>query len=1066
MYKNLKKGLWLLFLGMNFLTVVGQRNGTNESGSTTGAGNTGNTSGSGNTGNPGGNSGPGSGGSGFNVVVMGKINDGNGAPLNAAEVEIFAYKQDSTYGNPQTELDLAINISKLGLKLGVFKTNVNGDFSGALSREILMQMRNGNTGISMRTAGFLLHINKPGYEPLWQFDNPRRERGETSLNLIFPTLTILGDADKIQAVEITTKAVEQKGDTTEINAANFKTNPDASAEDLVRKMPGVTSNNGDVEAQGEKVRRVLVDGKPFFGDDPKAALKNVPADAIAKVQIFDAQSEQSQFTGFDDGNSTKTINIITKMGFKKGSFGKVFAGVGKSIEGSGDDIKYHSGITYNMFKGDRRLTLLFQTNNINEQNFAVEDIMSVMGGGGGGASRFGGSNRGGGPSSGAADFFVGGQNGITTTSMLGLNYSDKWGKKIDVTASYFLNNTDNSNLSTTTRYFVTGENASNLTYNQEANNLTHNRNHRFNMRMTWRADSNNMIIVQPRITWQHSGLKNPLTGLSLFGNNLGQFDSTLQVNDYVSNNDGYNASFQLNWMHSFRKKGRSLSLELVPSLNDYSGLNMLSNTLYNSSLNTNSELLQRTVTGKINASFRSELEFTEQLDSNHGFSLNYNVRVNQNSSDRLNYKYMQLAPIGMYEYLLDTFLSNQFVNGYSSQAAGIKYQFKNYKLRISAGLDAQIAQLTGDQTFPREGKLDAGFRALLPNFSLRSNGGMRKNYRLNYRTSTNAPSVDQLQDVVDNSNPLQLTSGNPQLKQDFQHRLFFRYFDMNTQKGTNYFVMFDANLTNNQITTLTVIPNGEKVAVTYGDSVMYIAPGGQLSKPINLNGAYSLRAFFNLGKPMFKGKLNTGLNGGIRYSENPSMIQLGNSEPIRNYSKSPSANLGVVLSSNISSKIDISLYSNSALTQVINTFQENLNSSYFTQSTQLRINVMPKGKWVISSDITQQIWDGLGGNFYNQTIYLWNASLGRKFGKKNQWDMRFTAYDLLNQNKAFSRNITNTYYEDVRTQVLTRYIMLNVTYNIRKLNGGKDPMDNPDMKRMQMMYPGGRPPAGSWMPGH
>lgn len=1008
------------------------------------------------SGNGGGN------GSGFSVTVKGKILDGNAMPVAQVQVELYAYKQDSLYGNPKTEIELAQNIAQYGLNLGTFKTDGTGNYSGVLARELLMKMRNPSTGISMRTAGFLLRVSKEDFETLWQFDNPSRERADAGLTLTFPALTILKSSEKIDAVEITTKAVEQKGDTTEINAANFKTNPDASAEDLVRKMPGVTTNNGEVEAQGEKVRRVLVDGKPYFGDDPKAALKNVPADAIAKVQIFDAQSEQSQFTGFDDGNTTKTLNIITKMGFKKGSFGKVFVGGGKSIEGSGDDIKYHSGVTYNTFKGDRRLSVLFQTNNINEQNFAVEDIMSVMGGGGG--MRAGG-NRGGGPPSGTADFFVGGQNGITTTSMLGLNYSDKWGKKVDVTASYFLNNTDNSNLNTTTRYFITGENASNLTYNQDANNLTHNRNHRFNMRLTWKPDSNNMVIVQPRVTFQHSGLKNPLVGLSLMSNNS-VFDSTLQINDYVSNNDGYNSSIQLNWMHSFKKKGRSLSLELVPSLNDYSGLNRLSNSLYNSATSNTTELLQRTVTGKLNGSFRTELEFTEQLDSNHGFSLEYNSRVNENSSDRLNYRYMQLAPIGMYEYLLDTLLSNKFTNGYISQATGVRYQYKNYKIRITAGLDAQIAQLSGDQTFPREGEINRTFRSLLPTFSLRSNGGMRKNYRLNYRTSNNAPSVDQLQDVVDNSNPLQLTSGNSKLVQDYQHRLFFRYFDMDSKKGTNYFLMFDGSLTNNQISTLTIIPNGERVGINAGDSVIYLAPGGQLSKPINMNGAYSLRAFFNYGKPLFKGKLNSNLNGGLRFSENPSMIQLGNSEPIRNYSKSPSANLGISLSSNISSKVDFSIYSNSAITQVTNTFQKNLNSSYFTQSTQLRVNFMPKGKWVIGSDITQQIWDGLGGNFYNQTIYLWNASLGRKFGKKNQWDMRFTAYDLLNQNKAFSRNITNTYYEDVRTQVLTRYIMLNVTYNIRKLNGGKDPMDNPDLKRMQMMYPGGRPPAGSWGPGH
>ena len=183
-------------------------------------------------------------------------------------------------------------------------------------------------------------------------------------NTAFGEFWLHENPNVLKEVEVKTEAVmaTQNGDTTSYNSKAFKTNKDANAEDLVTKMPGVTIQDGKVQAQGEDVKVVLVDGKPFFGDDPNAVLKNIPAEIIEKVQVFDQKSAQAAFTGFDDGNSSKTINIITKVQFRNGVFGKIYGGYGY-------EDKYKGGLVLNRFKGKQRLSVLDLSNNINEQNF-------------------------------------------------------------------------------------------------------------------------------------------------------------------------------------------------------------------------------------------------------------------------------------------------------------------------------------------------------------------------------------------------------------------------------------------------------------------------------------------------------------------------------------------------------------------------------------------------------------------------------------------------------------------------------------------------------------------------
>lgn len=893
-----------------------------------------------------------------------------------------------------------------------------------------------------------------------------------SFDITLPTLTLVNEIIPMEAAIIKVQAVTVKGDTTEMNAGSFKVNPDATAEDLVTKMPGVTSSNGQVQAQGEQVKKVLVDGKPFFGDDPNAALKNLPADVVNKIQIYDGKSEQSLFSGIDDGNTVKTMNIVTKSQFRNGLFGRGFAGYGRAIETSSesDMNKYKGGITINSFKGNRRLSFLSQTNNINEQNFSFEDLVGGMGGGNRGGNSGGGGGMGrmgmGGMGS-AANLLTGNQSGITTTRAIGLNYSDQWSKSTEVSGSYFFNKTINNNDYNTNRTYITGDPATSLQlgYLDTNRNNTNNNSHRFNARFTIKLDSSNSLIIDSRASLQQNAVLNPLHAITFNGSGL-----TISNLSNLNNTEttGIRSNLSVLWRHAYPKKGRTLSVEANPGINGQSGYTLLQNT--NTWMGVDTKRDQKTSIDKLNQTFSGNLTFTESLDSNHYLAATIATNINQNNTDRLANLYDALS--GQY-ILLDTLFSSKFVNGYNSNKMGVSYRYQTYKWNVTASLDAQIAQLNGSLSLPKSAELQRQFTSLLPGIQARYNMGSKKNLRLNYSTSNNAPSIDQLQPVTNNNNVMQLSTGNPLLVQDYQHSFFMRFFSVTPETGKNQFFMVNAQFSNNYISSKTILGQSTPLWIQLNNTTLagnngavdgsyslndsiFLSPGAQITLPINMNGYYNLRMFGSWGKTIKK--LNINSNAGITVSHIPSMIQLGNNLAKTNMATNPSANAGLVLSSNISEKIDFNISGNASYSQVINSIQLGNNQTYMSYNARAAMNFMPNKKWVLNSDVTYQAFSGLSNSF-NQSYYLWNAGLGYKFLKNNAGELRITGYDLLNQNRSIQRNVTQTYYEDVKTKVLNRYVMLTFTYKLRKFNGKGE-----DGKDMKMMFPGGMPPAG--MPMH
>ncbi len=893
------------------------------------------------------------------------------------------------------------------------------------------------TGTSSDTSGNFILSLTPGKKYLLKFTylgyaDLFKTVEVNSEPVALGRITLKETAQNLSEVEVKTTQVrgEQKGDTTAFNSDTFKTNPDANAEDLIKKMPGITSDNNGVKVNGESVQKVLVDGKPFFGDDPNAALKNLPADIIDKVEVFDKMSDQSAFTGFNDGNQQKTINLVTKKGKNVGVFGKVYGGYGiNDPENTGSPERYNAGAAINSFNNKRRLSLLLLSNNINQQNFSSSDITGAMSNSGSQNSGRGGGGGGGGQG-GAGSLLTAPQNGNNVTQSAGLNYSDAWGKKINVSGSYFFNYTDNKNQSSIVRNYFTDNK---LVYKQNNNDENENINHRANFRFEYNIDSSNKLIITPSLNFQD----NKATSLLTANNTVldGQFLSNTNTNS-KNNNLGYDFSNGVLFQHKFAKKGRTFSINVNTQLTErnnngsYYSINNYGDTV-------TTGLDQKFGTYSNTKKISGSISYTEPLTKNGQLQVNYSPSHTESLSDKRTNDFDSTT----YDYTqFNNALSNKYNNVYQTQKGGLSYKYQKDKLNFSFGADAQQSTLTGQQTFPVAFSIDKSFQNILPNAQMNYKFSKSKNLRVYYRSATNIPSISQLQSVIDISNPLQVKSGNTDLKQTFENNLNIRFGGFNPTTSRNAMLFLNGSYVDNYITNATYILRTDSVIQGY-----QVKAGSQLTKPVNLNGYYTARAFFVYGFPVTAIKSNLNINGGVTYNHTPTLI---NSK--LNLSDNYALNGGAYIGSNVSKNLDFSLGYNGTYNIVKNSVQKQSDNTYVTQATTFKINWIFLEGFVLNTDVVYTIYNGLSQS-YNQEYFLWNAYAGYKFFKDRSLEAKLSVFDLLNQNRSIGRNITGNYTEDYNTTVLKRYFMFTLTYTFKKFKSGTQPKSEIEENPMRNM---------------
>lgn len=453
-------------------------------------------------------------------------------------------------------------------------------------------------------------------------------------------------ADKLlEEVVIVEAPVKVNGDTISYRADAFKTKQNATVEDLLKKLPGVqVERDGTVKAQGEAVQKVYVDGKEFFSNDPKLATKNLAADMVDRVEVYDDMSEQAKFNGIDDGSRSKAINLKLKKDRKKGVFGKAYAGYGT-------DDRYDVGLTANYFKGATQANVIAKSNNTNNVGYSISDMLGMFGGATGMAGSGGmmggtgggtttttavavGSGSGGGMMMGGGRGAMGGSSlggftigtaggGITRSSQAGINYRDTWSKTFDVNGSYFFNSTQTNNQRNTFRQTFVNDSTTILNDN-ETFTESRNNNHRVNVNAVITVDSFNSIIFQPNLSLQNSRSFGDDSLINRIGNKLINQGRSLTEN----RGEGYNFTNNLLWRHKFRRQGRTLSLALSATWSNNDRIGYIINNL------TAAKTNQQSLTDNSTANYGLTLSYTQPLARDKVMELNYSRNDNRSRADR------------------------------------------------------------------------------------------------------------------------------------------------------------------------------------------------------------------------------------------------------------------------------------------------------------------------------------------------------------------------------------------------------------------------------------------------
>lgn len=793
-------------------------------------------------------------------------------------------------------------------------------------------------------------------------------------------------------------------DTIQYNAGSFKTPPNASVEQLLKKLPGVkVEKDGSIKAQGEKVTKVLVDGKEFFGNDPKVATKNLPADAVDKVQVYDKQSDQAQLTGFEDGNYEKTINLKLKKDKKKGLFGKVNAAAGNKE-------RYEGRFNINSFKGARQFSAIGMGNNTNAEGFSFMDILNFTGelarmqrSGGGNIN----INMSGEEAAAMGVNASGRNNGINTAWGGGLNYNNIIGSKLDFQSNYFYNRFNPNQESHIQRQYFLPDSSYFYDQNSFSDNLSNN--HRFNLNTLYQIDSMNSIRITPSFSYQKL-------------NNRSQTDyQTLSqerqlTNEGFSNttsaSEGYNFRNEISWRKKFARRGRTFSLSLQTSLNESEGEGSLSsiNNFFTStgSLLKRDTLNQQSTTTADLRGYNARAVYTEPVWKKSLLEFSVSRSNTRSTSEKITYDYNRQN--GKYDQQNNQ-LSNDFENTYGFTNAGIRMRTQKKKFNYAIGLNWQQSELEGKITTGiKDSVISKTFRNLLPNARFQYNFTRFKSFNISYATNTNQPSMTQLQPVPDNSNSLNIREGNPDLKQEYNHTIQSHLNLISPYKNKNLFFFLTLQATQNKI-------------VNY-DTINQL--GIKRTKPVNVNGVYNISSNISYSRPVrfLKGTMEISSNTGL-FNTKQFINTVQNN--IRTFSIGPEIRLDM----NPTDKLNVSVSAGMNYNKTNYSLQAALNTNYLSQEYTASADwEMPKG-FFFSTDFNYLINSQRAAGF-NTKVPLWNASISKQVLKFNRGELKFSARDLLNKNVGINRNTNNNYIEDSRVLTLRQFFLLSFTYSLSK----------------------------------
>lgn len=792
-------------------------------------------------------------------------------------------------------------------------------------------------------------------------------------------------------IKNTVSAIRVKGDTTEYKADSFRVTPNADVQELLKKMPGFQVNSkGEITTQGEKVNKVLVDGEEFFSDDPAVVTKNLRADAVDKVQVFDKKSDQAAFTGIDDGQTSKTINLQLKEDKKNGHYGKFE--VGSNLD------KYSNGkALINAFKGKKKFAGYLTTDNTKFEGLNWEEQRNYSDGGNsvttigddGSMSIF--------FSSGGDDFDE--QIGLPNQQSGGLVLANKWGNTSTNNTGQYQRLQSDAKGTSYTKTILSNSILNNNTTNDQA---LDKRKYRFNTINEWGTDSTGLFKITFKAANTLKDASADYSGLTTneFGTKINQTERQTSLSEddklIVSN---------LSYRKKFTKKGRTISVLSDLNFNDKAqDATLISENIFFDAANSPTfieKVDQIKANQQTTSSIASNMVYTEPLSEKSFLIFKYGLTVAKNDAERVTSNNNGA--------IIDS-LSNHFVFNTVNNSGSLSYRYvaKKVNFIIGSGVGTANYQLNDLELGTNRG---INFTNFIPSASLNFNPKQQRKVRFNYNGNTTNPTLQQIQPIIDNSDPLNIAVGNANLQQGFSNKFSFNASDYKVLKSRSISLNANYTATNNAIT----------------NSSQVDANGRAIRKFVNVDGIFNYNINIGYGLDVFKG-VNLGLRTGKNFNRYINFV---------NDVKNINDNNGTEYTLNLNYWSDtwFNFYWQISATnnQSTSSIRANITTKFWSYSSYGNFNFnFKKAKTYISIENEINVYQKSAAFPDQRNIYLVSPSIRKVIGKKDQFELKLFAFDIFNQNNYVRRNISSNFISETTNNGIRRYFLLGFVYNFSK----------------------------------
>lgn len=806
-------------------------------------------------------------------------------------------------------------------------------------------------------------------------------------------ITLKSDAVLLDEAIITAEAppVTVKADTTEYNASAYRVAEGAMLEELVKKIPGAeVDKDGKITLNGKEIKKIMVDGKEFFSDDPKVSMKNLPANMIEKVKAYDKKSDMARITGIDDGDEEPVLDLTVKKGMKKGWIGNLIAGYGSQD-------RYEAGAMISRFKDDASLSIIGSSNNTNNKGF----------------SEFGDAGQGLGGNAGS---------GVTTTQSLGVNFA-KNTKKVEVGGNVQYGYSDNNAIRKSSTETFLGDDQS--TFGQSENDSRRKRHDvRADFRLEWRPDTLTTIIFRPSASYS----KTDAFSSSLSATQNNNHDKVNERrSSSINQNDNYSLNGRFQVFRRLSNTGRNLSLSANFGYSDGQGDSFSdseTNFFKLNVLDSTSVIDRYTDRSNDNRNWSISASYTEPVFKRHFLQLRYEFSHRKQMSQSLVYDSINIYP----DYLergYDNELSTRVENFYDTHSADLSLRGIHPKMMYSAGVGlTPQSSLSNSPIGPKSNKESMQQNVLnwAPSVMFRYMFTKQHVLMFRYRGRSNTPNIEDLQKVIDVTDPMNLRYGNPNLKPSFNNNfsLFYNKFIPESMRSYSMNVFYSS--------TMNSVANKTRYDVN---------TGARVSEKVNVNGNWNTSGYFSFNTPFRNKKYTLSTNTNARYSDGVSYTSLNKNEE---QVLSTTHNLALsqrVTGSYRTDPFDVSLNGSVNYNLARNNKQDKSNRETFDYYIGGNTNINLPWRFFLSTDLNCRIKSGYTEGL-NANELLWNAQISKNILKNSAGTIRLKVYDILQQQSNLSRSISDTQVSDTEYNTLGSYFMVHFVYRFNTL-GGKAP---------------------------